>query len=197
MGHEPPSTARSMMVGQFSLVLTGACKFGHGAGGFATNFIHPNSPSGRLVASCDEPCGSALPPPQLHKARRGRDRPPGQQRHALARGRDHAYLSCLSVEIAGWKCAGVRTEMGFGAWGFATRAGVPPCHHRLRRPGLPRLKVSFCDESSRSFWSFGSSGVLLLPAIRGRTRPPAELRKRRARAPRSGLSGSREVMTSS
>ena len=50
----------------------------------------------------------------------------------LVRERNYAYLSCLSVEIAGWKCAGVRTEMGFGAWGAATRAGVPPCHHRLR-----------------------------------------------------------------
>ena len=33
-------TARSMMAGQFPLVLTGACQFGHGVGGFATNFIH-------------------------------------------------------------------------------------------------------------------------------------------------------------
>ena len=29
-----------MMVGQFSLVLTGACQFGHGLGGFTTDFIH-------------------------------------------------------------------------------------------------------------------------------------------------------------
>ena len=33
-------TARSMVVGQFFLVLTCACQFGHGVGGFATNFIH-------------------------------------------------------------------------------------------------------------------------------------------------------------
>ena len=38
-----PSTARSMMVGQFSLVLAGACQFGHGAGGFTINFIHSGS----------------------------------------------------------------------------------------------------------------------------------------------------------
>ena len=35
-----PSTARSMMVGRVFLVLTGACQFGHGLGGFATNLIH-------------------------------------------------------------------------------------------------------------------------------------------------------------
>ena len=35
-----PSTARSMMVGRVFLVLTGACQFGHGLGGFTTNFIH-------------------------------------------------------------------------------------------------------------------------------------------------------------
>ena len=36
-----PSTARSMMAGQFfSLVLTGAFQFGHGVGGSTTNFIH-------------------------------------------------------------------------------------------------------------------------------------------------------------
>ena len=29
-----------MMVGRVFLVLTGACQFGHGAGGFTTNFIH-------------------------------------------------------------------------------------------------------------------------------------------------------------
>jgi hypothetical protein len=29
-----------MMVGRVFLVLTGACQFGHGVGGFATNFIH-------------------------------------------------------------------------------------------------------------------------------------------------------------
>ena len=34
-----PSTVHSMMVGQFLLVLTGACQFGHGLGGFTTNFI--------------------------------------------------------------------------------------------------------------------------------------------------------------
>ena len=32
-----PSTARSMMVGRVFLVLTGACQFGHGVGGFTTN----------------------------------------------------------------------------------------------------------------------------------------------------------------
>ena len=34
-----------MMVGQlfFFLVLTGACQFGHGSGGFTTNFIHLGS----------------------------------------------------------------------------------------------------------------------------------------------------------
>ena len=37
-----PSTARSMMVGRIFLVLTGACQFGHGVGGFTTNFIHSN-----------------------------------------------------------------------------------------------------------------------------------------------------------
>ena len=35
-----PSTARSMVVGRVFLVLTGACQFGHGVGGFTTNFIH-------------------------------------------------------------------------------------------------------------------------------------------------------------
>ena len=36
-----PFAARSMvMVGQFFLVLTGACQFGHGLGGFTTNLIH-------------------------------------------------------------------------------------------------------------------------------------------------------------
>ena len=35
-----PSTARSMMVGRVFLVLTGACQFGDGVGGFTTNFIH-------------------------------------------------------------------------------------------------------------------------------------------------------------
>ena len=29
-----------MMAGRAFLVLTGACQFGHGVGGFATNFIH-------------------------------------------------------------------------------------------------------------------------------------------------------------
>jgi len=29
-----------MMVGRVFLVLTGACQFGHGLGGFTTNFIH-------------------------------------------------------------------------------------------------------------------------------------------------------------
>ena len=38
-----PSTARSMMVGRFFLVLAGACQFGHGPGGFAANFIHPRT----------------------------------------------------------------------------------------------------------------------------------------------------------
>ena len=33
-----PSTARSMIIGQFFSVLTGACQFGHGVGGFTTNF---------------------------------------------------------------------------------------------------------------------------------------------------------------
>ena len=33
-------TTRSMMVGWVFLVLTGACQFGHGVGGFTTNFIH-------------------------------------------------------------------------------------------------------------------------------------------------------------
>ena len=31
-----------MMVGRAFLVLTGACQFGHGVGGFTTNFIHSN-----------------------------------------------------------------------------------------------------------------------------------------------------------
>ena len=35
-----PSTARSMMFGQSAGALTGALQFGHGAGGFANNFIH-------------------------------------------------------------------------------------------------------------------------------------------------------------
>ena len=35
-----PSTARSMMVGRVFLVLTGACQFGQGVGGFTANFIH-------------------------------------------------------------------------------------------------------------------------------------------------------------
>ena len=39
-----PSTARSTMAGQFFLVLTGACQFGHGVGGFTTNFIHSTPP---------------------------------------------------------------------------------------------------------------------------------------------------------
>ena len=30
-----------MVVGQFFLVLAGACQFGHGAGGFTANFVHP------------------------------------------------------------------------------------------------------------------------------------------------------------
>ena len=29
-----------MMVGRVFLVLTGACQFGHGVGGFTSNFIH-------------------------------------------------------------------------------------------------------------------------------------------------------------
>ena len=29
-----------MMAGRVFLVLTGACQFGHGVGGFTTNFIH-------------------------------------------------------------------------------------------------------------------------------------------------------------
>ena len=33
------NAARSMMVGRVFLVLTGACQFGHGVGGFTTNFI--------------------------------------------------------------------------------------------------------------------------------------------------------------
>ena len=36
-----PSTARFMMVGWVFLVLIGACQFGHGVGGFTTNFIRP------------------------------------------------------------------------------------------------------------------------------------------------------------
>ena len=32
-----------MMVGRVFLVLTGACQFGHGVGGFTTNFIHSGS----------------------------------------------------------------------------------------------------------------------------------------------------------
>ena len=39
-GSRLPSTARSMMAGRVFLVLTGACQFGHGVGGFTTNFIH-------------------------------------------------------------------------------------------------------------------------------------------------------------
>ena len=35
-----PPTARSIMAGRIFLVLTGACQFGHGVGGFTTNFIH-------------------------------------------------------------------------------------------------------------------------------------------------------------
>ena len=42
-----PSTARSMMVGRVFLVLTGACQFGHGVGGFTTNFIHSSLEGGR------------------------------------------------------------------------------------------------------------------------------------------------------
>ena len=42
-----PSTARSMMVGRVFLVLTGACQFGHGVGGFTTNFIHSLTPTER------------------------------------------------------------------------------------------------------------------------------------------------------
>ena len=42
-----PSTARSMMVGRVFLVLTGACQFGHGVGGFTTNFIHSRAPGKR------------------------------------------------------------------------------------------------------------------------------------------------------
>ena len=38
-----PSTARSMMAGWVFLVLTGACQFGHGVGGFTTNSIHSKS----------------------------------------------------------------------------------------------------------------------------------------------------------
>ena len=34
------SAARSKMVGQVFLVLAGACQFGHGVGGFATNSIN-------------------------------------------------------------------------------------------------------------------------------------------------------------
>ena len=33
-------TARSMIIGRVFLVLAGACQFGHGVGGFATNFVH-------------------------------------------------------------------------------------------------------------------------------------------------------------
>ena len=39
-----PSTAPSMMVGRVFLVLTGACQFGHGVGGFTTNSIHSCPP---------------------------------------------------------------------------------------------------------------------------------------------------------
>ena len=35
-----PSTARSMMAGRVFLVLTGACQFGYGLGGFTTSFVH-------------------------------------------------------------------------------------------------------------------------------------------------------------
>ena len=33
-----PATPRSMIIGKFFPVLTGACQFGHGVGGFTTNF---------------------------------------------------------------------------------------------------------------------------------------------------------------
>ena len=33
-----------MMVGRIFLVLTGACQFGHGVGGFTTNSIHSDVP---------------------------------------------------------------------------------------------------------------------------------------------------------
>ena len=44
-----PSTARSMMAGRAFLVLTGACQFDHGVGGFATNFIHSGSSDSRIL----------------------------------------------------------------------------------------------------------------------------------------------------
>ena len=46
-----PSTARSMMVGRVFLVLTGACQFGHGVGGFTSNFIHSQFMSATITAT--------------------------------------------------------------------------------------------------------------------------------------------------
>ena len=54
-----PSTARSMMVGRVFLVLTGACQFGHGVGGFTTNFIHSSSHSGEAGGTSGSAMGSA------------------------------------------------------------------------------------------------------------------------------------------
>ena len=55
-----PSTARSMMVGRVFLVLTGACQFGHGVGGFTTNFIHSqNLHAGVRALLAASPCITA------------------------------------------------------------------------------------------------------------------------------------------
>ena len=42
---------RSMMAGRVFLVMTGACQFGHGSGGFTTNFVHSSSSAAATAIS--------------------------------------------------------------------------------------------------------------------------------------------------
>ena len=78
-----------MMIGRVFLVLTGACQFGHGVGGFTTNFIHSPPRDSSMAGRTSSPVlagafqfgmvraglqvGSFIPPP----------RPPQQQHGAF------------------------------------------------------------------------------------------------------------------
>ena len=117
------------------LVLTGACQFGHGVGGFTTNFIH-SEPSGKPGwASSECPMASAVRGVcECERALAARVAGcscwPGSRRRGRRRGRGpsgHHPLSSVSVVV----CCHLGAEWVAGAPGHMRR--------RLVRSNLPAL----------------------------------------------------------
>ena len=153
-----PSTARSMMVGRVFLVLTGACQFGHGVGGFTTNFIHSHWFR----------TGSA---PVPHRCRRSSAaNPHGHLQTARKAKKNWVFFPSFLVFLCFWGC--FLCFLG-GVFARRRRAAHLPAF-RTRSPLCSTLAPHLCRTCAALVPHLCRTCAALVPHL-CRTTPPVEV----------------------